>query len=164
MNVAVPFTIDTVHSSVDRTVADTAWSAPDLDPDTGLVALEDVWARSHGLPDSQRFPWDDAKGLYILNGFYNLHCLVSSAGPKKCIHTHDCPAYPSAIHTQSLRRSNADTPIAATSCTASTSFGKTLCATPTILLGIRGESTSKALPRILSRALGKRGCVKIGAS
>lgn len=29
-----------------------------------------------GLPEAQTFPWDDNKGLYLLNGYHNLHCLV----------------------------------------------------------------------------------------
>lgn len=80
-NIAIPFTINTIYSSSNRIVADAAWSSPDLNSDTGLVALEDAWVRSHGLLESQRFPWDDAKGLYVLNGFYNMHCLVGSSAP-----------------------------------------------------------------------------------
>ena len=76
-NVAVPFTIDATYTSSNRTIEDEAWRSPDLVPDTGLVALSDDWVRSMSLPKAQRFPWDDSKGIYLLNGFHNLHCLVS---------------------------------------------------------------------------------------
>ncbi|MCJ1245558.1 hypothetical protein MMC30_002762 [Trapelia coarctata] len=74
-DIAIPFTADTVYSSSNRTIADAAWNSADLDTDTGLIALEYAWASSRGLPKSQRFPWDESKGLYVLNGFYNMHCL-----------------------------------------------------------------------------------------
>ena len=73
----MPFTIDTAYTSHNRTVADEAWRSPHLITYTGLVALSDDWVRRKNLPDAQRFPWDKSKGLYILNGFHNMHCLVS---------------------------------------------------------------------------------------
>jgi hypothetical protein len=29
-----------------------------------------------GLPKAQRFPYDESKGIYLLNGYHSLHCLV----------------------------------------------------------------------------------------
>ncbi|MCJ1401881.1 hypothetical protein MMC11_005098 [Xylographa trunciseda] len=76
-NVAVPFTIDKVFDSGNQTVSDEAWRSPELVPETGLVAMPNDWVFSKGLPEAQRFPWDKSKGLYVLNGFHNMHCLVS---------------------------------------------------------------------------------------
>ena len=58
-------------------IADEAWKSSHLVTYTGLVAVSEDWARSKNLPEAQRFLWDKSKGLYILNGFHNMHCLVS---------------------------------------------------------------------------------------
>ncbi len=57
------------------TLATKAWE--DLSGDPGVVALSDEWALEKGLPKALRFPWDQSKGVYLLQGFHNLHCLVS---------------------------------------------------------------------------------------
>ena len=49
----------------------------EVDSSDGIVALTDTYVQEKGLPASQRFPWDAAKGLYLVNAFHNLHCLVS---------------------------------------------------------------------------------------
>ena len=56
-------------------MADELWE--DISVDNGTVALEDDYVAKLGLPTSQRFPWDQKKGLYLLNGFHSMHCLVS---------------------------------------------------------------------------------------
>jgi hypothetical protein len=28
-----------------------------------------------GLPRAQRFPWDDTKGIYLINAYHNMHCI-----------------------------------------------------------------------------------------
>lgn len=56
-------------------MADQLWE--DISIDNGTVALEDSYVETMGLPLSQRFPWDDGKGIYLLNGYHSLHCLVS---------------------------------------------------------------------------------------
>ena len=76
-DVSIPFTIDDIYDSKNRSIADEAWGSPLLMPETGLVAISDDWVTSKGLPKAQRFPWDKSKGLYMLNGFHNIHCLVS---------------------------------------------------------------------------------------
>ena len=57
-----------------QTEADRSWD--NISVDAGSVALSDSYSRSMGLPEAQRFPWDTSKGLYLLNGYHNLHCLV----------------------------------------------------------------------------------------
>lgn len=77
-DVSIPFTVDNVYDSKNRSIADEAWDSPLLVPETGLVAMSDDWVTSKNLPRAQRFPWDESRGLYVLNGFHNMHCLVSS--------------------------------------------------------------------------------------
>jgi hypothetical protein len=42
-----------------------------------MVALPYDMVDEHDLPVSQPFPWDDSKGIYLLHGHHNLHCVVS---------------------------------------------------------------------------------------
>ncbi|TVY84313.1 Phenylalanine aminomutase (L-beta-phenylalanine forming) [Lachnellula suecica] len=72
-NVPVSFSYDTIYVNENRTLEDEAWDK--LIPETGLVALTDEFVQSKGLLPAQRWPWDDTKGIYLLNGFHNLHCL-----------------------------------------------------------------------------------------
>lgn len=58
----------------DEAEADLLWERISID--NGTVALSDSYVESMGLPTSQRFPWDQNKGLYLLNGFHGMHCLV----------------------------------------------------------------------------------------
>jgi hypothetical protein len=74
--VPIPISINTVYTHEDRKLKDEAWGAPELETDTGLVALSDKYVRSKGLLPAQRWPWDHSKGIYVINGFHNLHCIV----------------------------------------------------------------------------------------
>ncbi|CDM37565.1 hypothetical protein DTO013E5_7647 [Penicillium roqueforti] len=68
-----PYVLLTDYSSPNTTLADTLWHSINID--SGVVALPDSFATSHNLRTAQRFPWDTSKGIYILHGFHNLHCL-----------------------------------------------------------------------------------------
>ena len=59
-----------------ETARDLMWEAINIDD--GMVALPDDLVAEKGLPVAQRFPWDSSKGIYLLNGYHNLHCVVSS--------------------------------------------------------------------------------------
>ena len=67
---------DESFTSKNRTIANAAWNSLELG--TGMVALPDEYADSQGLLNAQRFPWDNSKGVYFLNGFHALHCLVGA--------------------------------------------------------------------------------------
>lgn len=54
--------------------SDAAWDT--IDDTIGIVAISDEEVAELGLPTSQRFPWDETKGLYHINGYHTLHCLV----------------------------------------------------------------------------------------
>lgn len=52
----------------------TAWSR--IVPAHGIVALEHEWAREHGLRKARNLPGEDTKGVYILDAYHQIHCLV----------------------------------------------------------------------------------------
>lgn len=61
-------------SSNNNTLQDSLWDAINID--NGVVALSDKYASKHHLSTAQlRFPWDAAKGVYVLHGFHNLYCV-----------------------------------------------------------------------------------------
>lgn len=66
---------DDIYTSHNRTIANAAWEEVRID--LGLVALSDAFVEEHALMPSQRFPWDASKGIYLINAYHNLHCLVS---------------------------------------------------------------------------------------
>ena len=73
-------TVIAKHSEFDsanRTIEDLAWESPALIPAMGTLALDESWAISKGLPPAQSWPWDEDKGIYILESFHIVHCLVS---------------------------------------------------------------------------------------
>ena len=74
-DVPTPYRLDTIFAHHNRSVADAAWDSWVVDP--GIVALPHEWVKAKMLPQSQHWPWDKDKGIYLLNGFHNLHCLVS---------------------------------------------------------------------------------------
>ena len=57
-----------------QTKADELWDA--INTDDSYVAIADDMVESHGLEVSMRFPWDTEKGLYVLKGVHDLHCIV----------------------------------------------------------------------------------------
>ena len=79
--ISVPYTLEGPYSvAKDRERADKLWS--ELGIDAGVVALSDSYVSEKGLPEAMRFPWDDTKGVYFVNAYHNLHCLVSTTyGP-----------------------------------------------------------------------------------
>ncbi|KAI4250668.1 MAG: hypothetical protein LQ352_005314 [Teloschistes flavicans] len=73
-NKRIAWTEDNDFASHNRTIWDQAWST--LNADRGFVAISDHVTRRKGLHESQRWPWDQSKGLYLLQSHHNLHCLL----------------------------------------------------------------------------------------
>ena len=73
------FMDDSPYASDNETLADELWDA--LNIDHGVIALPDSYVENVNLPQSQRFPWDRSQGIYLLNAYHNLHCLVRSFPP-----------------------------------------------------------------------------------
>ena len=131
-------------------------------------------ALASGLPVAQRFPWDQSKGVYLLNGHHNLHCIVSkrtispeeshliaaqSISLKSTDMAHDekkreqsTSPFKNSINT---RRNHDPGP---TSSTASTRYVKTSSATPTTPRGIRLQ------PKVPNRASARSGGAEVGRS
>lgn len=74
-NVPVKMNYSSRYNSADRAVEDEAWDAWTVRPESLTVALDDSYAESMGLLHAQRWPWDDTKGVYVLNSGHELHCL-----------------------------------------------------------------------------------------
>jgi len=64
-----------LYTDQNDTFRDELWQAINIDD--GMIALPDDFVRDTGLPVSQRFPWDESKGIYLLHGHHNLHCVRS---------------------------------------------------------------------------------------
>lgn len=75
-NVSVPIYSSTEYGPAVGTQEerDALWGALDISP--GTIALSDEFAAQNGLPRSQRFPWDETKGTYIIGAFHQMHCLI----------------------------------------------------------------------------------------
>jgi hypothetical protein len=72
-NIDVNFGDKTLYGDTSNlTVLDKVWWSMDTNP--GIVALP----MDHHLGTTDPFPWDDSKGLYVLNSYHSLHCLVCS--------------------------------------------------------------------------------------
>ena len=56
---------------------DQRWAA--IDFSEGIIALPDHLALQYGLPLSERFPWDQTQGVYLLGAHHGIHCLVCGA-------------------------------------------------------------------------------------
>ena len=69
-----PYYKKTPYSDSNNSIAASLWHGINIDD--GVIALSDDYVTSKGLLPAQRFPWDATKGIYILHGYHNLHCLV----------------------------------------------------------------------------------------
>lgn len=67
----------TPYTDHNDTLRDQMWL--DMDLDAGMVALDDADTARWGLPEGQRFPWDNSKSIYLLQAHHSLHCAVSTA-------------------------------------------------------------------------------------
>ena len=76
-----PYRDDSIFAPRNRTLSDAAWDAWVADP--GIVALPHDWVKAKMLPSAQKWPWDGDKGVYLLNGFQNIHCLVRQELPER---------------------------------------------------------------------------------
>ena len=74
---SLPFEWETPYNGADEVLADQLWNELGAEVDVGLLALPKEWAASKHLPEAQDFPWDQEKGVYLMNGHHNLHCLVT---------------------------------------------------------------------------------------
>ena len=76
-NVEVPYQSKTEYSGENEALATDLWEAINS-TSAGAVALDHHWAASKGLIRAQEFPWDSDKGIYYIQGFHDVHCVVRS--------------------------------------------------------------------------------------
>lgn len=73
----IPYTWWSRYSSADAEKApiiDQAWDA--IIPAHGIVAVDRQWAAEKQLPASMNLPSDSSKGVYIIDAYHQIHCLV----------------------------------------------------------------------------------------
>ncbi|POS78534.1 hypothetical protein DHEL01_v203066 [Diaporthe helianthi] len=63
----------TEYSNVNQSISDIAWSGFTTN---GFVAIPHREAARAGLPAAEDFPDDGEKGVYVLAGFHELHCVM----------------------------------------------------------------------------------------
>ena len=68
----------TNYSSPDPTTADEAWDKFVIN---GFVALPNAWAADRRWPPGRVMPGNTDKGIYVVDGFHQLHCLVRAQQP-----------------------------------------------------------------------------------
>ena len=64
----------TDSSTENRTLSEPLWD--DILPSHGIVAMNLDWASQRQWPQSMRLPSDRTKGVYLLEAYHLLHCLV----------------------------------------------------------------------------------------
>ncbi|KAI1770219.1 hypothetical protein F4818DRAFT_433836 [Hypoxylon cercidicola] len=72
-NVPIQIYPMTEYTGENITAVEELWEK--LSGDPGVVALPQDYVVAKQLPHAYRFPWDEDKGVYLLQGFHNLHCL-----------------------------------------------------------------------------------------
>lgn len=49
----------------------------DILPAHGIVAVDYRWAAERRMPATMSLPSDPSKGVYVIDAYHQLHCLVS---------------------------------------------------------------------------------------
>jgi len=69
----VQFRTYSEFSNVNQSISDAAWESFTTN---GFVAIPHGEAADAGLPVAEDFPDDSSKGVYVLGGFHEIHCVV----------------------------------------------------------------------------------------
>ncbi|THC96960.1 hypothetical protein EYZ11_003568 [Aspergillus tanneri] len=64
----------TEYSNVNQTISNAAWETFTTN---GFVAIPHQEAADFGLPLAEDFPDDPTKGVYVLEGFHEIHCVMT---------------------------------------------------------------------------------------
>ena len=70
------------YSSQKEGSVDKLWD--DIVPAHGIVAVNHKWAAQKGLPISMDLPTDNSKGVYVIDAYHQIHCLVSIESLSLC--------------------------------------------------------------------------------
>ncbi len=58
----------------EQAAIDKSWA--EVLPAHGIVAVEHDWALERQLPATMSLPSDPSKGVYIIDAYHQIHCLV----------------------------------------------------------------------------------------
>ena len=61
----------------ERSLYDPVWDDLRYDYNEGVIAVDNDFVEKHNLPQAQRWPWDESKSVYMLQGWHSIHCIVS---------------------------------------------------------------------------------------
>ncbi|KAL9108291.1 MAG: hypothetical protein Q9227_006888 [Pyrenula ochraceoflavens] len=75
LNKPLPYTESSIYTSHNHTAQSIAWWDLENSIYTGIVRLPDSYTTSKSLITTQRWPWDPSYGIYVLNGYHQLHCI-----------------------------------------------------------------------------------------
>ena len=70
------FRWNTPYSSSDRVLSDHLWDK--ILPSHGFISVDRQWAVQHQWPVTGYLPSDHSKGVYLLEAYHQMHCLVRS--------------------------------------------------------------------------------------
>ena len=77
VDISLTWQEESEYSNDNMTLTDERWKV--LGADDSIVAVDQDWAASKGLPPSESvFPWDSSRRIYLLSGYHGIHCLVGS--------------------------------------------------------------------------------------
>lgn len=65
---------NTQYSPHNHTESDHLWDA--INPAHGIIAVDHQWATENHWPNAMDLPDDPTKGVYLLEAYHHLHCLV----------------------------------------------------------------------------------------
>ena len=66
-------TLNNGFSLANESQAGPLWES--IEAGHGMVAVDRDWAVSQGLPDTESHPGDHSKAVYIMEAYYNMHCV-----------------------------------------------------------------------------------------
>ena len=82
-----PIYWNTDYSMKNHNDSDMLWDV--ILPSHGFVAMDRDWAKENGWPESMYLPSDKSKGVYLLEAYHHMHCLVSIRIPRQKVYKTD---------------------------------------------------------------------------
>lgn len=74
MNLTIPITWNSEYATTNLTEASEIWNG--INYDDGIIAIPYTLIDKMGLHRAQKHPWDPNYGVYLINGYHQIHCLV----------------------------------------------------------------------------------------
>jgi len=77
METLEPYHFHSSYVDSNHTIRDARWN--EFESERGWVALSHAWATQHGMSEGLSMPDDSEKGLFIINAYHQMHCLVRNS-------------------------------------------------------------------------------------